>query len=67
MYVMTETYIQEQKDAEVANSIKQTPPSESWKPLTEAELLSRLEESRAQYKKGQYKNIDDLDKESREW
>lgn len=67
MFAMTETYIKEQKDAELATKIEEKTPTESWKPLTEEELINRLEESSAQYKRGDFKDIDDVEKDAKQW
>jgi len=67
MYAMTETYIKEQEDAEIATQIENVPPDESWQPLTEEELMERLEASTKAYKNGEYTDIEDIEKESEEW
>lgn len=67
MYAMAETYLKEQEAAELERKIYDASSLSDWKPMTEEELLSRLEEASAQYKKGQFKSIDDVEKEAEQW
>ncbi|MBK6621989.1 MAG: hypothetical protein IPG32_14370 [Saprospirales bacterium] len=67
LYVMAETWIKEQEDAAVEAEIAAIPPNPDWKPLTEEDLMARLEESSAQFKRGEYVTIDELEKEMKEW
>ena len=67
MYAMTETYMKELEDAEIATQIDKIPPDEGWQPLSEEELMTRLEASTKAYKKGDFKDIDDVERESEEW
>ncbi|HHH49622.1 MAG TPA: hypothetical protein ENK52_01440 [Saprospiraceae bacterium] len=60
MYVMAETYLKEQREAKLEASINSTPPNPEWKPMTEEELLTRLEEASEQIKKGEYLSLDEL-------
>lgn len=62
MYAMAETYIKEQEDALVENEINEADSQREWKPMSEEELMTRLEDASAQYKKGEYKTIEDVEK-----
>jgi len=67
MYVMAETYLKEKEDAASEEEVENIPPNSSWKPLTEAELMERLASSSAEYEKGNYLTLDELEKESEQW
>ena len=67
MYAMTETYLKEKADADLEKEVENVPPNASWKPLTEAELMERLAASAAEYDKGNYLTIEELEKESEQW
>lgn len=67
IYVMTEAYLKEQEDAKTEKQIKEVGPSSDWQPMTEEELMVRLEAASAQYQSGEFKSIEDVEKESEEW
>jgi hypothetical protein len=67
LYAMAETWIKEQEDAALEADIVAIPPSAEWKPMTEDELMARLERSSAQFKEGEYITIDELEKEIKGW
>ncbi len=54
LYAMTEAYIRELEEDALDAEIMSIPPSPDWKPLTEEELMARLEASSAQVEKGDY-------------
>ncbi len=43
------------------------PPPPDLKPLTEEELMERLEKSRGEIERGEYISLEDLKKESEQW
>jgi len=67
MYAMAETYLKEKADADLEQEVKNVAPNENWKPLTESELMERLASSAAEYEKGNYLTIDELENESEQW
>ncbi len=67
MYAMAETYIKEQEDAELEAQINAVPPHPDWKPMTEEELLARLQEATAQIERGEYITLEELKKKSEQW
>lgn len=67
MFAMTETYLKELEDAELEAKMNSVPLPEGWKPMTEAELLERLEASSAEIARGEYVSLEDLKKESEQW
>jgi len=64
---MAEAYLRELEDEGIEAKVNAIPPNPDWKPLTEEELLERLETSTAEMKRGEHINLDDLKKESEEW
>lgn len=67
MYVMAETYLKEKEESELEAKIDSIAPAPEWKPMTEEELMARLEEASAQIERGEYLTLDELEKESRKW
>jgi len=67
MYAMAEAYMKEIEEAELEKQINSVPPNPNWKPLTEKELVARLEESSAEVDRGEYITIEDLEKEAEQW
>lgn len=67
LYVMAETWIKEQEDAALEAEIATIPPNPDWKPMTQAELMARLEESSAQIERGEFYTIDQVRKEAEKW
>jgi hypothetical protein len=67
IYAMMETYLKEQEDAAMQAAIENTAPGTEWQPLTEDELLQRLEEALTQYKSGDFKSIDEVIKDVEKW
>lgn len=67
MYVMAETYVKEQEDAALEAQIAAITPNPEWKPMTEEELMVRLEASSAQFEKGEYLTVEELEKEMEQW
>ncbi len=67
MYAMAETYMEEIEDAELEAIVNSIPANSDWKPMTEEQLMERLEESSAQFKQGDYVTIDELEKEMEKW
>jgi len=67
MYAITAAYNlpsgQEITD-EYINSIA---PSESWKPMSKAELLNEIQEADSSIEAGDYITLEDLEKEMRQW
>ncbi len=68
LHALTEAYAAEHLEAEpITNKmVMAIPPSPEWKPLTEEELLARLEKSSAQVERGEYITIKELEKEMKE-
>lgn len=67
MFVMTETWIKEQEDAALEVDINATSPNPDWQPMTEEQLMARLAEGSAQFEKGEYISIEELEKEMQTW
>ncbi len=67
MFAMAETYIKEQEDAALEAEIEALPPNPDWKPMTKEELISEIEEANAQIERGEFIDIDDLEKEMEKW
>lgn len=67
MYAMAETYLKEKEDALLETEIESIQPDESWKPMTETEMMERLAASSAEFEKGNYLTLDELEKESEQW
>jgi len=43
------------------------PPSPGWKPMTKAELINEIKEADAEFKRGEYISVEDLEKEMEQW
>lgn len=69
LHAMTEAYAAEYLEEEelTDEQIMAIPPDPNWKPLTEEELMARLEEGSAQVEKGDYITLEELEKEIQEW
>lgn len=67
MYAMAETYLNEQDEAALEKQLKDIEPNPDWKPMTEEELIESYKIAASEYKKGNYKTIEDVEKESEEW
>ena len=67
MYAMAEAYIKEIEDAALEEQIKNIPPPPWAKPMTQEQLEARLAESTAQFERGEYITLEDLEKEMEEW
>lgn len=65
--VMTEAYLEEEEDSELAQIITKHAESGPWKQMTEEELMEDLKESIAEIRRGEYISIEDLEKEMEEW
>ena len=63
VYVMTEAYLEEEEDAELAQIIAKHDQDGPWKQMTEEELMEDLKESIAEADRGEYISIEDLEKE----
>ena len=67
MFAMAETYMKELEDAALEAEIEAIPPNPDWKPMTEEELMARLEEGSAQIERGEFIALEDLEKEMEQW
>jgi hypothetical protein len=67
MFAMAETYMKELEDAALEAEIEAVAPNPDWKPMTKEELISEIEEANAQIERGEFIDIDDLEKEMEKW
>lgn len=67
VHSMLDTYVQEQEEEDFDHVIESIPPSPDWKPMTEEAFMARLEESSAQFDKGEYLTIEELEKDMEQW
>ena len=67
VYAMMETYVKQQEEAVLESEIMNAPVPETFKPLSEDELMARLAESSAQVDRGEYVTIEELKAEVEQW
>jgi hypothetical protein len=67
MYAMAETYLKEQEEAALEKRVNEVETSKDWQPMTEEELMTRLEAASEEYKRGEYKTVEEIRKESEQW
>ena len=68
MHAVAQAYISPSEEEEITDEqIMAIPPSPDWKPLSQDELLVRLEASSAQFDRGEYLTVEELEKEMEQW
>lgn len=69
LHAMTEAYAAEYlEEKEVTDEqIMAIPPSPDWKPMTREELRAELDEANAEFERGEFITLEDLEKEAEQW
>lgn len=69
LHAMTEAYAAEYLSEEdiTDEQIMAIPPSPDWKPMTKEELKAELDEANAEFERGEFMTLEDLEKEAEQW
>ena len=67
MHAMTEAYAAPSEALISDEMIMAIPLSPTWKPMTKAELRNEIEEADAEFERGKYISVEDLEKEMEQW
>lgn len=69
LHAMTEAYASEHlEESQITDEmIMAIPPSPKWRKLSKEELKGELDEANAEYERGEYTTLEELEKESETW